>query len=89
MSKTGYRNTAPVDYTKIIFIILVSLGKEITKHIHTFFLLPNFYVTDTLRYVKLQMAWIRFVINFAEILFNSSILYVFFFQISMLLKFVK
>ena len=89
MSKTGYRNTAPVDYTKIIFIILVSLSKEITKHTHTFFLLPNFYVTDTLRYVTLQMAWIRFVINFTEILFNSSILYVFFFQISMLLKFVK
>ena len=51
MSKTGYRNTAPLDYTKIIFIILVSLSKEITEHIHTFFLLPNFYVTDTLRYV--------------------------------------
>ena len=36
MLKIGYHKTAPVDYVKTIFIMVVSFGKRIGNHIHIF-----------------------------------------------------
>ena len=36
MLKIGYHKTNPVDYVKIIFIMVVSFSKGIGNHIHIF-----------------------------------------------------